>query len=112
MKFGLFFELTTPKPWDGGAEKKKLDEMMEQVVLADKLGLDHVWVTEHHFMEEYCHATAPDLRPMLACVHETHGGGLYGGSTGTPLTTSRQPEAPLDYCVGGDARCLAYNLIV
>ena len=61
MKFGLFFELTTPKPWDGGAEKKKLDEMMEQVVLADKLGLDHVWVTEHHFMEEYCHATAPEV---------------------------------------------------
>ena len=61
MKFGIFFELTTPKPWDGGAEKKKLDEMMEQVVLADNLGLDHVWVTEHHFMEEYCHATAPEV---------------------------------------------------
>lgn len=61
MKFGLFFELTTPKPWEGGAEKKKLDEMMEQVVLADSLGLDHIWVTEHHFMEEYCHATAPEV---------------------------------------------------
>ena len=61
MKFGLFFELTTPKPWDDGAEKKKFDEYMEQVVLADSLGLDHIWVTEHHFMEEYCHATAPEV---------------------------------------------------
>ena len=68
MKFGLFFELTTPKPWGGGAEKKKLDEMMEQVVLADSLGLDHVWVTEHHVMEEYCHATAPEVLLAAAAV--------------------------------------------
>ena len=61
MKFGVFFEMTTPRPWDAGSEKRKLDETIEQIVLADKLGLEHAWMTEHHFMEEYCHATAPEV---------------------------------------------------
>jgi alkanesulfonate monooxygenase SsuD/methylene tetrahydromethanopterin reductase-like flavin-dependent oxidoreductase (luciferase family) len=61
MKFGLFFEMTTPRPWGPDTEKKKLEETLEQIVLADNLGLDHAWMTEHHFMEEYCHATAPEV---------------------------------------------------
>ena len=61
MKFGLFFEMTTPRPWGPDSEKIKLNETLEQIVLADKLGLDHAWMTEHHFMEEYCHATAPEV---------------------------------------------------
>lgn len=61
MKFGLFFEMTTPRPWGPNSEKKKLEETLEQIVLADELGLDHAWMTEHHFMEEYCHATAPEV---------------------------------------------------
>lgn len=61
MKFGLFFEMTTPRPWTPGSEKKKLDETIEQIQLADRLGIEHAWMTEHHFMEEYCHATAPEV---------------------------------------------------
>ncbi len=61
MQFGVFFEMTTPRPRDAGSEKRKLDETMEQIVLADRLGLEHAWMTEHHFMEEYCHATAPEV---------------------------------------------------
>ncbi len=61
MRFGIFFEMTTPRPWDAGSEKRKLDETIEQIQLADKLGIQHAWMTEHHFMEEYCHATAPEV---------------------------------------------------
>ena len=53
--------MTTPRPWDEGSEKRKLDETLEQIALADRLGLEHAWMTEHHFMEEYCHATAPEV---------------------------------------------------
>lgn len=61
MKFGIFFEMTTPRPWTELSEKKKLDETIEQIQLADRLGIQHAWMTEHHFMEEYCHATAPEV---------------------------------------------------
>jgi alkanesulfonate monooxygenase SsuD/methylene tetrahydromethanopterin reductase-like flavin-dependent oxidoreductase (luciferase family) len=36
-------------------------EHLEQLELADKIGLNTVWVTEHHFLEEYCHASAPEI---------------------------------------------------
>jgi alkanesulfonate monooxygenase SsuD/methylene tetrahydromethanopterin reductase-like flavin-dependent oxidoreductase (luciferase family) len=69
MKFGLFFEMTTPRPWTALSEKKKLDETIEQIQLADRLGIQHAWMTEHHFMEEYCHATAPEV--VLAAAAQT-----------------------------------------
>ena len=61
MKFGVFFEMTMPRPWDAGSEKRKLDETLEQIKLADDIGMHCAWMTEHHFMEEYCHATAPEV---------------------------------------------------
>ncbi|MGE3594143.1 MAG: LLM class flavin-dependent oxidoreductase [Dehalococcoidia bacterium] len=61
MKFGLFFEMTIPRPWAADSERKKLTETLEQIQLADRIGIEHVWMTEHHFMEEYCHATAPEV---------------------------------------------------
>ena len=34
---------------------------VEDAVLADKLGFDHVWVVEHHFLAEYSHSGAPEV---------------------------------------------------
>jgi alkanesulfonate monooxygenase SsuD/methylene tetrahydromethanopterin reductase-like flavin-dependent oxidoreductase (luciferase family) len=31
------------------------------VVLADKLGFDHAWEVEHHFLDEYSHSSAPEV---------------------------------------------------
>ncbi|MEQ1888790.1 MAG: LLM class flavin-dependent oxidoreductase [Alphaproteobacteria bacterium] len=61
MKFGIFYELQLPKPWNPGDEHKLFHEALEQVVLADKLGFDHAWEVEHHFLEEYSHASAPEV---------------------------------------------------
>ena len=52
MRFGVFYELQTPKPWDEGAEQRLVNEAIEQCVLADRLGLDYAWAVEHHFLEE------------------------------------------------------------
>ena len=68
MKFGLFFEHEVPRPWHEGDEKRKFDEAMEQIELADRLGFDCAWVVEHHFLEEYSHSSAPDL--FLAAVSQ------------------------------------------
>ena len=66
MKFGLQFQLQTPRPYDGETwdeldEKKIIDQALDQIELADKLGYDYVFFTEHHFLEEYCHSTAPEV---------------------------------------------------
>lgn len=69
MKFGLFYELQLPKPyeaegWNPDDEKRIYKEMVEQVELADRLGFDYVFEVEHHFLEEYSHSSSPEM--MLA----------------------------------------------
>ncbi len=61
MKFGMIYELQVPKPWDEESEYRIVQEATEQVVLADKLGIDHAWAVEHHFLEEYSHCSASDV---------------------------------------------------
>ncbi|MFZ3032506.1 MAG: LLM class flavin-dependent oxidoreductase [Parvibaculum sp.] len=61
MKFGVFYELQLPKPWLPGDEARLFHEALEQVVLADKLGFDHAWEVEHHFLDEYSHSSAPEV---------------------------------------------------
>lgn len=61
MKFGVFYELQLPKPWLPGDEARLFHEALDQVVLADKLGFDHAWEVEHHFLDEYSHSSAPEV---------------------------------------------------
>jgi alkanesulfonate monooxygenase SsuD/methylene tetrahydromethanopterin reductase-like flavin-dependent oxidoreductase (luciferase family) len=61
MRFGVFYELQLPRPWNDGAEHRLFKEALEQVVLADKLGFDYAWEVEHHFLDEYSHASAPEV---------------------------------------------------
>jgi alkanesulfonate monooxygenase SsuD/methylene tetrahydromethanopterin reductase-like flavin-dependent oxidoreductase (luciferase family) len=61
MKFGLFFELSVPRPFAGGAERRVLEDSLEQIRLADALGFETVWAVEHHFLEEYSHLSAPEI---------------------------------------------------
>ena len=61
MKFGVFYELQLPKPWNDGDEHRLFHEALEQVVLADRLGFDYAWEVEHHFLDEYSHASSPEI---------------------------------------------------
>jgi alkanesulfonate monooxygenase SsuD/methylene tetrahydromethanopterin reductase-like flavin-dependent oxidoreductase (luciferase family) len=61
MKFGVFYELQLPKPWNEGDEQRLFHEALEQIVLADKLGFDHAWEVEHHFLDEYSHSSSPEV---------------------------------------------------
>src|SRR3954465_10906843 len=66
MKFGIFFEMSTPRPFTDGIEQQVYDNALEQARLADELGFDYVWAVEHHFLEEYSHCSAPEV--VLAAV--------------------------------------------
>ncbi len=88
MKFGLFYELQLPKPydgetWDPDAEHRIYHEMLEQVELADELGFDYVFEVEHHFLEEYSHSSAPEL-VMAALSQRTKNIRLGHGIVLTP----------------------------
>ena len=61
MKFGVFYEHQLPKPWNPGDEARLFHDALEQVVLADKLGFEHAWEVEHHFLDEYSHSSAPEV---------------------------------------------------
>jgi alkanesulfonate monooxygenase SsuD/methylene tetrahydromethanopterin reductase-like flavin-dependent oxidoreductase (luciferase family) len=61
MRFGVFYELQLPKPWGEGDEQRLFNEAIDQVVFADKLGIDYAWAVEHHFLEEYSHCSAPEV---------------------------------------------------
>lgn len=70
MQFGLFFEVSVPRPWEHETERTVYERCIEQVKLADELGFDQVWAVEHHFLEEYSHCSTPDLF-LMACARET-----------------------------------------
>lgn len=61
MKFGLFYELQLPKPWEDDDEERIIKETIEQIEFGDALGYDSVWEVEHHFLEEYSHSPAPEI---------------------------------------------------
>jgi alkanesulfonate monooxygenase SsuD/methylene tetrahydromethanopterin reductase-like flavin-dependent oxidoreductase (luciferase family) len=61
MKFGIFYEHQLPRPWSDGVELKLFQDALEQVELADRLGIDYAWEVEHHFLEEYSHSSAPEI---------------------------------------------------
>jgi alkanesulfonate monooxygenase SsuD/methylene tetrahydromethanopterin reductase-like flavin-dependent oxidoreductase (luciferase family) len=61
MKFGIFYELQIPRPWEAHSEHQLLNNALDQVELADRLGYDFAWEVEHHFLEEYSHSSAPGV---------------------------------------------------
>lgn len=61
MRFGVFYELQLPKPWAENADHRLVSEAIEQVQLADRLGIDYAWAVEHHFLDEYSHCSASDV---------------------------------------------------
>src|SRR5215467_1183199 len=61
MKFGIFYELQFPRPWEQFTERDLYQNALAQVDLADKLGNHYAWEVEHHFLEEYSHSPQPEV---------------------------------------------------
>ena len=82
MKFGLFYELSTPRPFTTETQRMVYENAIEQTVLAEALGFSSVWCVEHHFLEEYSHSSCPDMF-LAALARETKrmrlGFGIGGG---------------------------------
>ncbi|MBV7335243.1 LLM class flavin-dependent oxidoreductase [Chloroflexi bacterium TSY] len=70
MQFGIFYEHQIPRPWNNGDEHQLFQDALDQVELADKIGIEYVWEVEHHFLEEYSHSSAPEVF-LAACSQRT-----------------------------------------
>src|SRR5919202_1031206 len=58
MRFGIFYEHQIPRPWGEDGEHRLMRDALEQIEIADHVGIDYVWEVEHHFLEEYSHSSA------------------------------------------------------
>jgi alkanesulfonate monooxygenase SsuD/methylene tetrahydromethanopterin reductase-like flavin-dependent oxidoreductase (luciferase family) len=70
MKFGLFYEHQLPAPWDDSSELRLYQDTLDQIELADRLGIEYAWAVEHHFLEEHSHCSAPEVF-LAACSQRT-----------------------------------------
>ena len=64
MKFGVWYDLRNP----AGAGRRTADvyrETLDQIVLAETLGYDDVWLSEHHFIDD---GYLPALLPFAGAV--------------------------------------------
>ena len=68
MELGLLYEFDCPQPWAGEhpwgqriAERTAYRDNIEQIVLADKLGFEAVWLVEHHFRENRSHMPSNEV---------------------------------------------------
>jgi alkanesulfonate monooxygenase SsuD/methylene tetrahydromethanopterin reductase-like flavin-dependent oxidoreductase (luciferase family) len=68
MELGLLYEFDVPQPWAGAhpwgqrsAERQVYRDNIEQIVLADKLGFEAVWLVEHHFRENRSHMPSNEV---------------------------------------------------
>lgn len=51
MRFGIMYDFRNPQRWHM-PEAKFYRAMLDQMIEAEALGYDHVWLTEHHFTED------------------------------------------------------------
>jgi alkanesulfonate monooxygenase SsuD/methylene tetrahydromethanopterin reductase-like flavin-dependent oxidoreductase (luciferase family) len=83
MKFGGIHLLQLPRPWTSESDRTLLDDALAIAELSDQCGFDYLWATEHHFLEEYSHASAPEVF-LAACSQRTKNVRLAHGIIQTP----------------------------
>ena len=83
MKFGGIHLMQLPRPWTNDSDRKLLNDALDIAELSDKSGFDYVWATEHHFLEEYSHASTPEIF-LAAASQRTKNVRLAHGIIQTP----------------------------
>ncbi len=68
MKFGLFHSVQLPNPLE---QERYYREALEQVLHAERLGYNSVWITEHHFTRHGIVSATLSVLAYLAGLTET-----------------------------------------
>ena len=86
MKFGIFYEHQIGRPWEDDTDVRLIHDALEQIELADRLGIQYVWEVEHHFLEEYSHSSAPEV--FLAAASQRTSASGSGTASCSPRRSS------------------------
>ena len=67
MRFGIMYDFRNPQRWHIPAPKF-YRAMMDQMVEAEALGFEHVWLTEHHFTEDAYNPASLSMAAAIGAV--------------------------------------------
>lgn len=105
MQFGMFHELSTPRPFSPQRQRSVYENAIEQSVVGEESGFDFTWCVEHHFLEEYSHSSCPDQFLMAVARATTKMRLGFGIATSVPAMHSAvrwaEKAAFLDVMSGG-----------
>lgn len=94
MEFGFLTQGWLPKAdreGDPDAEHRTLMDDLELCLEAEKAGFKYIWISEHHFLDEYSHISSNDvfLGALAALTSKAHiGSGIFN-----PLPRVHHPAA-------------------
>ncbi len=67
MRFGIMYDFRNPQRWHIPSARF-YRAMLDQVVEAERIGFDHVWLTEHHFTEDGYNPSSLSMAAAVAAV--------------------------------------------
>jgi alkanesulfonate monooxygenase SsuD/methylene tetrahydromethanopterin reductase-like flavin-dependent oxidoreductase (luciferase family) len=69
VKFALLYEIECPRPWKEDSLYNCFWEALEQVRVAERAGFHTVWCVEHHFLDQFSVASAPEVWLSAVAQH-------------------------------------------
>src|SRR5581483_2817978 len=77
VKFSLIYEAQTADPTREG-DARIYQDLVEQAILAERVGFDVIWAVEHTCLEQYAHMSVPEtflafVAGRTSRIHVGHG---------------------------------------
>ncbi len=69
MRFHVLYEIECPRPWGETSIHDCFWEALEQTKVAEEAGFETVWSVEHHFLDQFSVASAPEVWLSAVAQH-------------------------------------------
>jgi len=105
VKFGLLYEIEPMRPWGPTTVVDCFWQALEQVKVAEASGFSHLFVVEHHFLDQFSVSSAPEVWLAAVAQHTStirigHGSRLLPFKYNNPIRVAEM-AATLDIMSNG-----------